>query len=72
MKTIQRMQVIVQERILDRVLGNDEPMKAPWQVRLFDVFPFLRRIPARLVGMGVRPEHIETPELLPTEAMARS
>jgi 2-polyprenyl-6-methoxyphenol hydroxylase-like FAD-dependent oxidoreductase len=72
MKTIQRMQVIVQERILDRVLGNDEPMKAPWQVRLFDVFPFLRRIPARLVGMGVRPEHIETPERLPTEAMARS
>jgi hypothetical protein len=34
----------------------------PWPLRLFDIFPVLRRIPARLIGIGVRPEHIHTPE----------
>ena len=27
-------------------------------------FPFLRRIPARLIGMGFRPEHVRTPDVL--------
>jgi 2-polyprenyl-6-methoxyphenol hydroxylase-like FAD-dependent oxidoreductase len=72
MKVIQRIQVIVQGRILDRVLGNDQPIKAPWQMRLFNTFPFLRRIPARVVGMGVRPEHVQTPAQSPVPAMARS
>jgi 2-polyprenyl-6-methoxyphenol hydroxylase-like FAD-dependent oxidoreductase len=57
-KAIQRVQVLVQERILDRVLGSDKPMTAPWVVRLFNYMPWLRRIPARLVGMGFRPEHV--------------
>jgi hypothetical protein len=32
-------------------------------VKLLTRFPWLRRIPARLVGMGFRPEHVESPEL---------
>ena len=61
MRVIQAMQVLVQKRILDRVIGSDKPMTAPFAVRLFNYVPWLRRIPARLVGMGVRPEHIRTP-----------
>ena len=58
MKATQRLQVLIQSRILDRVLGSDKPMTAPWPVRLFNYIPFLRRIPARVVGMGFRPEHV--------------
>jgi hypothetical protein len=57
-KATQRVQVLVQERILDRVLGSEKPMSAPWAVRLFNRIPWLRRIPARIVGMGFRPEHV--------------
>jgi hypothetical protein len=32
-------------------------------VTLFNRLPFLRRIPARLIGMGFRPEHVKSPEL---------
>jgi len=58
MKIIQRMQLTVQKRIIDRVLGSDRPAKAPLAFRMFNTFPFLRRLPARLIGLGVRPEHV--------------
>jgi hypothetical protein len=32
-------------------------------LRLLTTFPFLRRIPARLIGLGVRPEHVRTPSV---------
>jgi hypothetical protein len=35
-------------------------VKPPLAMRLIDRLPPLRRIPARLIGMGVRPEHIAT------------
>jgi 2-polyprenyl-6-methoxyphenol hydroxylase-like FAD-dependent oxidoreductase len=57
-RLIQGMQILVQERILDRVIGSDRPVTPPWQMRLFNRLPLLRRIPARLVGMGFRPEHV--------------
>jgi 2-polyprenyl-6-methoxyphenol hydroxylase-like FAD-dependent oxidoreductase len=57
----QGMQVIVQERVIDRVLDSDKPITAPWPVRLFNSLPLLARIPARLIGMGFRPEHVRTP-----------
>jgi hypothetical protein len=31
---------------------------------VFRIMPVLRRIPARLVGIGIRPEHIRTPDVL--------
>jgi len=57
----QGMQVAVQERVLDRVLGADKPIAAPWPLRLFNHLPWLARIPARLIGVGFRPEHVRSP-----------
>jgi 2-polyprenyl-6-methoxyphenol hydroxylase-like FAD-dependent oxidoreductase len=69
MKVIQQMQLTVQARLIDKILDARKPIKAPWLMRLFNTFPFLRRIPARIVGVGVRPEHIHTaPHPLPTPA----
>jgi 2-polyprenyl-6-methoxyphenol hydroxylase-like FAD-dependent oxidoreductase len=57
-------QVQVQERILKPVLGSSRQVRPPWFLRLFKKFPVLRRIPARLIGVGVRPEHVRTPDIL--------
>jgi 2-polyprenyl-6-methoxyphenol hydroxylase-like FAD-dependent oxidoreductase len=62
MKVIQWIQVQVQNRVLRRVLATTRPLTVPWPVKLLNAFPVLRRLPARLVGMGIRPEHIRTPE----------
>ena len=56
-------QVQVQNRVIGRVLGKTQQVSTPWFLRLFKKFPVLRRIPARLIGIGVRPEHVRTPEL---------
>jgi 2-polyprenyl-6-methoxyphenol hydroxylase-like FAD-dependent oxidoreductase len=61
-RIIQGMQVTVQNRIISPLLGRAEKLKTPLVVRLFQRFPVLRRIPARLVGLGIRPEHVGTPE----------
>ncbi len=73
MKVVQAMQLAVQSRIVDPLLDSDKPVTAPWIVRLFNRFPFLRRIPARIVGIGVRPEHVRSPQLdSPVGALAQS
>jgi 2-polyprenyl-6-methoxyphenol hydroxylase-like FAD-dependent oxidoreductase len=58
----QRLQVLAQNRIIRRVLGSKGRISAPWVLRLFNWFPVLRRIPARLLGLGIRPEHVRTPQ----------
>lgn len=63
-RVTQWAQVQVQERILNTVLGSQQQIRAPWFLRLFKKFPILRRIPARLIGIGVRPEHVKTPDVL--------
>jgi 2-polyprenyl-6-methoxyphenol hydroxylase-like FAD-dependent oxidoreductase len=62
MKLIQWVQVVVQNRLLSPALSSRERPKPPFALKLIQWLPFLRRIPARIVGLGVRPEHIETPE----------
>jgi 2-polyprenyl-6-methoxyphenol hydroxylase-like FAD-dependent oxidoreductase len=57
----QGVQVAIQQRVLDPVIGSDRPITAPWPLRLFNRLPVLRRIPARLIGMGFRPEHVRSP-----------
>jgi 2-polyprenyl-6-methoxyphenol hydroxylase-like FAD-dependent oxidoreductase len=58
----QGMQVLIQNRVLSPVLfGGNQPVKAPWLLNLFNWLPFLRRFPARIVGMGFRPEHVRIP-----------
>ncbi|NOS78464.1 MAG: FAD-dependent oxidoreductase [Nitrospira sp.] len=56
----QRMQLLLQERVIKTVLAGDGPLVPPWPLQLIARFPFLRRIPARLIGMGFRPEHVRT------------
>lgn len=50
----------MQARVITRALTARGPLKVPAVVRAFQRFAFLRRIPARLVGMGLRPEHVRT------------
>jgi 2-polyprenyl-6-methoxyphenol hydroxylase-like FAD-dependent oxidoreductase len=57
-RVTQRLQVAVQNRIITPTLVSTAPLKVPFVVRLFQRLPFLQRLPARLVGIGFRPEHI--------------
>src|SRR2546425_4846008 len=61
-RVVQRLQVLIQNRIIKQVLGGRvTSLKVPLAVRLLARFPTLRRIPARLLGVGLRPEHVRTP-----------
>ncbi len=62
-RATQRLQVTAQNTLIDRILGSRERPRPPFPIRLLQWFPVLQRLPARLVGMGVRPEHVQTPEL---------
>jgi 2-polyprenyl-6-methoxyphenol hydroxylase-like FAD-dependent oxidoreductase len=64
-RVVQGMQVLVQRRVIQRVLGGARRPQPPLAVRLLGRFPLLRRIPARLIGLGVRPEHVRTPAIAP-------
>jgi 2-polyprenyl-6-methoxyphenol hydroxylase-like FAD-dependent oxidoreductase len=61
----QGMQMFIQNRVIRRVLGTPERLPPPRAVRLLARFPMLSRIPARLIGMGFRPEHLGTPRAWP-------
>ena len=60
-RVTQRIQLFLQNNVIRTVLGQSE-LKPPLVLRLLRHFPILRRIPARVLGLGVRPEHIGTPE----------
>jgi 2-polyprenyl-6-methoxyphenol hydroxylase-like FAD-dependent oxidoreductase len=61
-KMTQAMQLSVQKRIISSVLSMTQTPRPPLVAKLFNIVPFLRRIPARLLGLGVRPEHVRSPE----------
>jgi 2-polyprenyl-6-methoxyphenol hydroxylase-like FAD-dependent oxidoreductase len=62
-RAIQAGQKAIHDRVLTPlVLRKAVLTKVPFVLRLFDRLPFLRRIPARLVGLGVRREHIRSPD----------
>jgi 2-polyprenyl-6-methoxyphenol hydroxylase-like FAD-dependent oxidoreductase len=54
----QRMQLLLQRNVIGRVLASGTTPSLGWPVRLLQSFPVLRRIPARLIGMGFRPERV--------------
>ena len=54
----QAFQALV-HRFLSRTLGNPAPIKPPLILRLLSPRPTFRRLLARFIGMGVRPEHIQ-------------
>jgi 2-polyprenyl-6-methoxyphenol hydroxylase-like FAD-dependent oxidoreductase len=60
-RATQRLQLTIQDLVLKRVLASTKPFKAPWPLKMLRAFPILRRIPARVVGIGFRPEHVQTP-----------
>ena len=57
----QRMQLFIQNRVISHVLHGEGQLSPPIFIRLLARFPFLRRIPARLIGIGFRPEHVDIP-----------
>jgi 2-polyprenyl-6-methoxyphenol hydroxylase-like FAD-dependent oxidoreductase len=61
-RVTQAIQVFVQNRVIARALSSRQTPKPPLAVKLLNWVPWLRRIPARLVGLGVRPEHVRIPE----------
>jgi 2-polyprenyl-6-methoxyphenol hydroxylase-like FAD-dependent oxidoreductase len=63
-RVTQAAQVAIQKNVLAQVLDWDRgaSIPLPFPVRMLRRYPFLRRIPARLVGIGVRPEHVRTPD----------
>jgi 2-polyprenyl-6-methoxyphenol hydroxylase-like FAD-dependent oxidoreductase len=54
----QRLQVLVQRRVIGQTLRAGGPLTPPLALRLLARSPFLQRLPARLVGLGIRPEHV--------------
>lgn len=61
----QSAQLTIQNRLIGPVLESQQRPKAPALLKLFNVFPVLRRLPALLAGLGARPEHVRTPEASP-------
>jgi 2-polyprenyl-6-methoxyphenol hydroxylase-like FAD-dependent oxidoreductase len=59
----QSLQLAIQNRIISTALRGGVQMAPPLFLRAMNALPLLRRIPARLLGLGVRPEHIRSPEL---------
>jgi 2-polyprenyl-6-methoxyphenol hydroxylase-like FAD-dependent oxidoreductase len=56
----QRLQILAQDRIITRVLKSTQVLEPPLFFRLLTRFALLRRLPGRLIGMGLRPEHVSS------------
>jgi 2-polyprenyl-6-methoxyphenol hydroxylase-like FAD-dependent oxidoreductase len=61
-RVTQALQRTIQNRVIRPVLAGTAQPKPPLVLKLLDWFPALRGIPARFIGIGVRPEHIRTKE----------
>jgi 2-polyprenyl-6-methoxyphenol hydroxylase-like FAD-dependent oxidoreductase len=65
----QAMQVVVQNNIISVALKpGSQPLKPPLPVRIVNAIPWLQGVTARFVGLGVRPEHVRSPVLAPSDA----
>jgi 2-polyprenyl-6-methoxyphenol hydroxylase-like FAD-dependent oxidoreductase len=65
-KMTQALQRVVQNRIISTALtGGDRPLKVPLFLRLISSWPLLQGIPARLLAIGVRPEHVHSKAATP-------
>jgi 2-polyprenyl-6-methoxyphenol hydroxylase-like FAD-dependent oxidoreductase len=61
-RVIQAGQKAAQDRVIGRLLQGTEPIRqAPLIIRLFDRYPILRRIPGRIIGLGIRRERVRSP-----------
>jgi 2-polyprenyl-6-methoxyphenol hydroxylase-like FAD-dependent oxidoreductase len=57
-KVIQSFQVAAQNLMLAPTLKSTVTPKPPFLFKLLDAWPWARQFPARLIGLGVRPEHV--------------
>jgi len=57
-RATQRLQLVVQNSVIAPTLSSTAQIKPPLLVRLMTGLPFFSRIPARLIGLGFRPEHV--------------
>jgi len=57
-RATQQLQVFIQNRVIGQVLQSSAEPSPPLLLRLLEWWPRLQRIPARLVGLGFRPEHV--------------
>lgn len=72
-RVVQRAQKIAQDQVIGQLLEAGEPIaKAPLPVRLLDRFPWLRRIPGRAVGLGIRRERVSSPAAAEPQVSAGS
>lgn len=62
-RVIQRGQKLAQDNVIGAALSGRPIARAPWPVRMLGRFPLLRRIPGRIIGLGVRRERVESPVL---------
>ena len=63
-RATQSVQIAIQNKVIKRVLGSTHT-QAPWILKLLDRWPVLQRIPARVLALGFRAEHVKTPETRP-------
>ena len=61
-RVTQRLQLVMQNRVVSAALAETGTFSPPLAIRLMARFPLLQRIPGRLVGVGVRPEHVRSRE----------
>ena len=60
-RATQYLQVLIQNKVIDPILETQVTPDVPALVRLMQRWPWMQRIPARLIGTGFRPEHVQTP-----------
>jgi len=56
----QRVQIFLHKNMLEPIFASHERISPPMAMRLLEKYPRLRRLPARMIGVGFRPEHVET------------
>ena len=61
-KFTQWLQINLQKAIISSRLETQRPKRPPLFMRMLNRWPRLRRLPAQLIGIGIRPEHIHTPD----------
>ena len=64
MRFTQGLQLMIQKRIISPTLASTQRPKPPLLFKIVGAVPLLQRIPGRLLAVGVRPEHIHTPDML--------
>ena len=60
-RVVQSAQKLAQDAIIGRVLSGKAITTVPLLIRLLDRYPLLRRIPGRLIGLGIRRERVRSP-----------